>query len=62
MNGKVQLRLAGELGDITIVLAELLASKQFRILVDERPYPDRRGFGVRVYVDLALPTTQEGKS
>ncbi|MBF6212243.1 hypothetical protein IU433_17515 [Nocardia puris] len=56
MNGRVRLRLSGDLGDITMVLAELLASKAFRIVVDEHPYPNRRDPGVRVYVELALPT------
>ncbi|MFB8007532.1 hypothetical protein [Nocardia sp. NPDC056000] len=56
MNGHVQLRLVGHLGDITIVLAELLASKAFRIVVNERPYPSRHIPAVRVYVELTLPT------
>ncbi|MEV6069247.1 hypothetical protein AB0L82_22095 [Nocardia sp. NPDC052001] len=55
MNGHVRLRLSGQLGDITMVLAELLASKAFHIVVDERPYPGQ-GLGVRVYVDIAVPT------
>lgn len=55
MNGHVQLRLMGDLGDITMVLAELLASKTFRMVVDETPRANRRGFGVRVYVDLQMP-------
>lgn len=63
MNGHVRLRLSGDLGDITMVLAELLASKQFRIAVDEETYPNHTGLGVRVYVDLAVPTTgQEPRS
>lgn len=56
MNRHVQLRLSGDLGDITMVLAELLASKAFRIIVDEKPYPNTRTPGVRVYVDLSMPT------
>ncbi|MEV0461425.1 hypothetical protein AB0I30_07315 [Nocardia tengchongensis] len=59
MNGHVQLRLSGELGDITVVLASILASKEFRIVVDEKPVPDRHGFGVRVYVDLEFPVRQD---
>ncbi|MEU0545029.1 hypothetical protein ABZ319_34670 [Nocardia sp. NPDC005978] len=63
MNRTVQLRLSGDLGDITMVLATLLAAKQFRLVVDETPYPNRkprRGDrdprpGVRVYVDLQMP-------
>ncbi|GAB0103469.1 hypothetical protein JMUB6875_24420 [Nocardia sp. JMUB6875] len=59
MNGHVQLRLSGELGDITLVLASILASKEFKVVVDERPYPNRRAPGVRVYVDLEFPVRQD---
>ncbi|MEV6101042.1 hypothetical protein [Nocardia sp. NPDC051981] len=59
MNGHVQLRLSGELGDITLVLASILAAKEFKIVVDERPYPNRRAPGVRVYVDLEFPVRQD---
>ncbi|MFD6355735.1 hypothetical protein [Nocardia tengchongensis] len=62
MNGHVEIRLSGQLGDITLVLAELLASKAFRIAVNEHPYPNRRGLGVRVYAELALPAEQETRS
>ncbi|MET8424382.1 hypothetical protein [Nocardia sp. NPDC004860] len=62
MNGHVQIRLSGQLGDITMVLAELLASKAFRIEVDEHPHPNRRGLGVRVYAELSLPVGQETRS
>lgn len=60
MNGQVQLRLSGDLGDITMVLAELLASKQFHLAVDEHPVPNRERPGVRVYVDLTVPAPKEG--
>ncbi|WP_040806062.1 hypothetical protein [Nocardia concava] len=55
MNNTVQIRLSGDLGDITMVIAELLASKQFRMVVDETPYRNRTGAGVRVYIELAMP-------
>lgn len=53
MTGLVRLRLSGNLGDITTVLADLTGSPAFRIHVDERTYSNRDG-GVRVYAELTV--------
>ncbi|MFB7723138.1 hypothetical protein [Nocardia sp. NPDC056100] len=58
----VRLRLSGRLGDITTVLADLVASNAFRIEVDDRPYPNRTGLDVRVYAELSLPTEQDRRA
>ncbi|MFF0608412.1 hypothetical protein ACFYUD_07065 [Nocardia tengchongensis] len=58
MNGTVQLRLSGDLADITRVLADLIGSHAFRLAVDENRYPNRHG-GVRVYAELTTPAEQE---
>ncbi|WP_433594409.1 hypothetical protein [Nocardia sp. CA-145437] len=52
LKGSVHLRLSGTLGDITKVLADLSASRAFRIEVNERPHANRHGFDVHVYAEL----------
>ncbi|MGW5229635.1 hypothetical protein ACWEP5_32485 [Nocardia niigatensis] len=54
----VQLRLSGDLADITRVLADLIGSHAFRLVVDDHKYPNRHG-GVRVYAELSLPLGSE---
>ncbi|MFE5288130.1 hypothetical protein ACFRAQ_24455 [Nocardia sp. NPDC056611] len=61
MNGIVRLRLSGDLGDITAVLADLIGSHAFRVMVDDHTYRNRDG-GVRVYAELSLPIGQETRS
>ncbi|WP_225732250.1 MULTISPECIES: hypothetical protein [unclassified Nocardia] len=61
MNGVVRLRLCGDLGDITAVLAVLVGTEGLLIDVGDLTYPNRGGNGVRVYAELAVPAVKEGR-
>jgi hypothetical protein len=46
----VQVRLMGEPNDIALILA--LLSQVAEVATDGRQYPNRSGFGVRVYAEV----------
>ncbi|MEU1204023.1 hypothetical protein [Nocardia sp. NPDC005825] len=60
MKGTVQIRLSGELADITRVLAHLVASHAFGVTIGRDVYRNRDG-SARIYAELTLPLEQENQ-
>lgn len=61
IKGIVQIRLSGDLADITSVLVDLIASHAFGITVGRDVYRNRDG-RARVYAELTLPPEQENQA
>ncbi|WP_280471839.1 hypothetical protein [Nocardia cyriacigeorgica] len=57
MTAIVKMRLSGEQDAITI-LAEMLTAAGFDIRLADRTYPNRSGFGVRAYGEIAVGVNQ----
>ncbi|MFE3796966.1 hypothetical protein [Nocardia tengchongensis] len=60
MKGTVQIRLSGDLADITRILAGLIAVRAFGVTVGRDVYRNRDG-SARVYAELSLPLNQENQ-
>ncbi|WP_280244396.1 hypothetical protein [Nocardia abscessus] len=59
MNSVVNLRLSGD-ADAVAAVAAMLTAAGFDIRLGERAYPNRSGFGIRAYGEIAVSIRNGG--